>query len=139
MQILKRLIGFVVGLVYAVLLGLFSMLMTGGGHGNVIWILLFFATLFGGFFYPLMGLIVADLKPKASKIAFIAVFLLHLALVCTFFFYGIDESNSTSRDLTWEEHPYFISLMVILFSLPQLVLVGVFIKNVVQEWKPSFD
>lgn len=66
----RRLTGALIGLIYAVLYGFWTMLLTGGGHGNFLWFMLFFFGQFVGLFFPLMGFLVVDLRSKWAKVLF---------------------------------------------------------------------
>jgi len=74
---MRRLIGSIIGLVFGAAYGFFATLMTGGGHGNFLWIMMFFPTIFGLLVFPVIGFIAADLKPKIYKVFFVLVMLFH--------------------------------------------------------------
>lgn len=69
-SISKRAIAGAVGFIYAVLYGFWTMLITGGGHGNFIWLFLFITIEFVGLYFPLMTVIAVDLRRRATKIIF---------------------------------------------------------------------
>lgn len=76
----KRIIRGSVGLAFAFVYGLWTMLATGGGHGNFIWFYLFMTAGFFGFYYPTMAAFSADLRPKVLKVIFGALLAFHLVL-----------------------------------------------------------
>jgi len=43
-------------------------MVTGGGHGNVIWLYLFVIVEFVGLYFPLMAILSVDLRPTAVMI-----------------------------------------------------------------------
>jgi len=58
------------GLLYAVMYGFWTMLATGGGHGNFIWFLLFLFVEFVGLYFPLMCVLAVNLKSFFVKVIF---------------------------------------------------------------------
>ena len=58
----KRIIAGAIGLLFAVVYGLWTMMLTGGGHGNFIWCLLFLFVEFVGLYFPLMAILAVDLR-----------------------------------------------------------------------------
>jgi hypothetical protein len=76
----KRFAWAAVGLIYAVIYGFWTALLTGGGHGNFLWLVLFLLTYFFGGIFPAMGFILADLRPIWAKSAGLAISLVSAAL-----------------------------------------------------------
>ncbi|MEO7660700.1 MAG: hypothetical protein ABIV48_13885 [Pyrinomonadaceae bacterium] len=66
----KRTYAVAIGVVYAVIYGFWTMLATGGGHGNFIWFLLFLFVEFGGLYFPLMVALSVNLKPFLVRVIF---------------------------------------------------------------------
>lgn len=66
----KRLIAATVGLFYAVIYGFWTMIATGGGHVNFVWIWLFIAVGFLGLYYPLMAVMAVNLRNFVTKLIF---------------------------------------------------------------------
>lgn len=66
----KRLIAGLIGLAYAVVYGFWTMLATGGGHINFIWLFLFLFLGFGGLYYPMMAMLSVNLRGMFRKIVF---------------------------------------------------------------------
>lgn len=63
----KRFIAGAVGVVYALLYGFWTLLLTGGGHVNFIWFLLFFFVEFCGLYFPLMAVLAVNLRGMFLK------------------------------------------------------------------------
>lgn len=116
----RRLIGLAIGLAFGGLLGFFLMLMTGGGHGNFGWFVFFLMTSMLGLFYPAIGFLIADLRPMLVKSAFIALFLVHIFLVVLFFSEGMIAANASPRDLSFQQAPVMVVVLVALLSVPQI-------------------
>lgn len=66
----RQVIAGAVGLVYAVIYGFWTMLATGGGHGNFVWIGLFLFVEFFGLYFPLMCVLAVNLRSFFIKILF---------------------------------------------------------------------
>jgi hypothetical protein len=66
----KRIIAAAVGIVYAIVYGFWTLLGTGGGHGNFIWLMLVIFPGLLGIYYPLMAVLAVDLRPFAAKVVF---------------------------------------------------------------------
>ena len=58
----KRFLAGTSGVAYAILYGFWTLLLTGGGHVNFIWFLLFFFVEFCGLYFPLMAVLAVDLR-----------------------------------------------------------------------------
>ena len=69
-MLLKRFAAGVIGVLYAVLYGFWAMLATGGGHVNFIWLFLFFIVGFFGLYYPVMAVLLVDLRKRLLKMIF---------------------------------------------------------------------
>lgn len=67
---LKRIIAGVIGLFFAVVYGFWTMLITGGGHGNFVWFMMFMTIEYFGLYFPLMSVMAVDLRSKLIKIVF---------------------------------------------------------------------
>lgn len=74
----KRFVAAAIGLIYAILYGVFTLMITGGGHGNFIWFTLFLGTYFVGIFFPVAGFLVVDLHAKWARISIVVLLSLHL-------------------------------------------------------------
>ena len=74
----KRLTWAAAGLGYALLYGFWTAFITGGGHGNFIWFLLFIFVEFLGLYFPLMAALGADLDTRGKRIVFGSLILFNL-------------------------------------------------------------
>lgn len=61
-KVRQRVIAGLIGSVYAVVYGFWTLLLTGGGHVNFIWSFLFFVVEFFGLYFPLMAVLLIDLR-----------------------------------------------------------------------------
>lgn len=60
----------VIGVLYAIVYGFWTLLATGGGHGNFIWFALFFFAGCFGLYYPLMSVLAVDLRERFIRLVF---------------------------------------------------------------------
>jgi len=67
---IKRFIAGAVGLLYAVVYGFWTLIATGGGHVNFIWIFLFVSVGFLGLYYPVMAVMTVDLRSRVIRLIF---------------------------------------------------------------------
>jgi len=66
----KPILAVVGGFVYALIYGFWTLFITGGGHGNFIWIGLFLFTEFFGLYVPLMAFLALNLTTLFRKVVF---------------------------------------------------------------------
>lgn len=66
----KQIIWGVSGVLYAFVYGLWTIMATGGGHGNFIWFFLFLSVNFCGLYFPIMAALAVDLRENPAMIAF---------------------------------------------------------------------
>jgi hypothetical protein len=67
---IKRIIAGAIGLLFAVVYGFWTMLITGGGHGNFVWFMMFMTVEYFGLYFPVMSVMAVDLRSKLTKIVF---------------------------------------------------------------------
>jgi hypothetical protein len=101
----KRLIRGAIGTLYAVVYGVWTMLATGGGHGNFIWFILFMFVEFFGIYFPVMAVLSVNLRPRMTKIVFGSFIFFNLT--ASFVLIGSWISGFSSESLddftkTWE-------------------------------------
>jgi hypothetical protein len=92
----KRLAAGFVGLAYAALYGFLTMLATGGGHGNFIWLMLFVFVEFFGIYIPLMAILAVDLRSRFVKIVFGALIGFNIVASCILIGGWITEAGENS-------------------------------------------
>lgn len=139
----KRIIRGTVGLLFGFIYGFWTILATGGGHGNFIWLYLFMIAGFYGFYYPIMAALSADLRPTILKVVFGALIIFNLlassALIIAWVF-GLTGKRLDEFEKTYEA----IGLWGVLFSgavhfLPTIVFVFQWVVAVVWDASPSDD
>jgi hypothetical protein len=121
----KRVIGGVAGLGYAICYGFWTMLLTGGGHGNFIWMILFFTAYFFGLFFPVMGALVVDLRSVIAKAVFgtfLFVSLLINVIMITPILLGSPGDTTTDFEKSLARDTAMVIFSAIVHFLPLAVL-----------------
>ena len=119
----KRSIGFLIGLFYAATYGFWTMLITGGGHGNFLWFWLFCNTYFLGLFFPIAGLLVADLNPKSARISLAILLSVHFLALSGNLIFGLGQMTDDIQR-SWDRVTHTsIVIMTIVHVLPPILLV----------------
>jgi|GEM_PF-3432940 len=137
-----RLIGLVVGLVYAVLYGFWTMMATGGGHGNFTWLLLFCVAEFLGLFFPIMGFLVVNLRPFWAKVSCGVLLSVTVLLTAYMLVDGLGPDGMDDIIKSWNRDQIaFIVLSVVHFAplvvIGAVLLKSIFIDDSMLEEKPK--
>lgn len=123
-----------IGLIYAAVLGFFSILVTGGGHGNFIWPELFFNVFCFGIFYPINSAFVVDLRQKTIRLAFGTIIALEtIIIVLRYLGGGISDKSAAETLAQWKEYPTDIVLMGVLFAGPFVVYMAAFVYSLARS------
>jgi hypothetical protein len=135
MGIWKRLLGLVIGLIFGAIYGFIALLSTGGGHGNFIWIMMFFPTMFGLLVFPVIGFLAVDLKARIYRIIFVLVMLFHYVGI----FIQLYGSESLLRDTRkiWALEPQVTILGASIYLLIQLFIWAFFVRGLLSA--PATD
>ena len=130
----KRVIGGLVGLGYAICYGFWTMLLTGGGHGNFIWMILFFTAYLLGLFFPIMGALAVDLRPIIATAAFgtllIVSLTIHVIMIAPILS-GSPGDMSSDLQKTWARGGSMVIFSAILHFLPIAVLSLILVRSIV--------
>ncbi len=132
----KRIIGGLIGGAFAAIYGFFTILTTGGGHGNLVWFLMFVIAEFFGLYFVVMGALAADLKTFFQKVLFASLlaygFLVSILMIGMWIGGGnSDWTNDFSK--VWTSNyglvlftgvVHFFPLMIFTFILVRSILVG---------------
>lgn len=124
---LKRVVGFSLGLSYDVVL-VISLLVIDSDRP---WHIFFFFTSFLGTLYPGIGLLVVDLKSPISKAAFVALFAVHIFLAASFFLSNeLFAAPGRNRML---EYSFSSVVFFALAVIPQSLCIIYFIHHIVRN------
>ena len=119
----KQIIGAAIGLLYAIVYGFFSMLITGGGHANFLWMMAFIFTFFFGLFFPIAGGLVADIDNRAARISLVGLLCLnHLATIWFFFLGGLTDDGYADMIRSWNHFREIFIVATFLHLLPIVAL-----------------
>lgn len=129
----KRVIAAFAGSVYAVIYGFWTMLLTGGGHGNFVWIGLFIFVEFFGLYFPLMAFLTFGLKSFSAKLIYTSLILFNL-LASTVMILGWITEPATERASDFDRTVQldgigFVLITATIHFLPTLIFAGVLVKT----------
>lgn len=128
----KRIKWALIGLVWALAYGFLSALITGGGHGNFVWLITFFFGYLFGTFIPIMGFIGADPRPfwaKTTGISIVVFWFVFTAIAL------VQSSDGFRDDIvnSWERSPLFFIFMSGIHLMPISIFTGSLISGFLQD------
>jgi hypothetical protein len=129
----KRVIAGIVGIVYAVAYGFWTMLITGGGHGNFIWLFLFLFPEFLGLYFPLMLVLSVDLRSIFAKSLYGALIAFNLVVSAIMINGWVSEPGNDDRPSDYSRMVEINGIGTVLFMaalhfLPTLVFLLIWIR-----------
>jgi len=130
-SIAKRAIGLAIGFIFAFVYGFFTMLATGGGHGNVLWFLLFLYAGLYGFYYPLIGFVIPDMRPFWARAIAVSLVVANLSISVIVIIWAViiqDIQKSWRRDST-----VFIFLAVVHFGPLVVIAINVISRSLIEK------
>jgi hypothetical protein len=132
----KRLIAGFVGLVYAVIYGFWTMLLTGGGHGNFIWFMMFLLIEFFGLYFPLMAAMAANLRSVAARTVFGAFIAFNLITSSVMIYGWVTEAGENGKPSDFSKMVQISGIESILFFagvhfLPTFVFLFFLIRSII--------
>lgn len=128
----KRLIWAAIGFGYAVVYGFWTMLVTGGGHGNFLWLFLFLSAYFFGGIFPAMGFILADLRPLWAKASGLAISIASIGI--TGFHLCFLGSEGTEDIIeSWNRSPIGFVVLSLIHILPLTAFIGLIVHSFYRE------
>jgi hypothetical protein len=138
---IKRIIAGVAGLIFAVVYGFWTMLLTGGGHGNFIWVGMFLFVEFFGLYFPLMAILAVDLRRRFTKVVFGSLMVFNLVASSIMIAGWIGESGG-DRPSDYEKMMQISGSDWVVFSaavhfLPTLIFAVLLIRSILAG--PSMD
>ena len=93
----KKIIFGLLGFLYAVVYGFWTMMATGGGHGNFIWFLLFLMPGIFGLYFPLMAALAVELRERFIRMIFAGLLGFNLVTSIVMIVGWITESPTDGR------------------------------------------
>lgn len=132
----KRLIFAAVGFAYAFIYGFWTMFITGGGHGNFLWLMLFFFGYIAGLFFPIAGFIIADLRPLSAKSAGIAILAVNLFLT-VLHFATLGEEGTKDLAESWDRSSAGFMVASVIHVFPAVLLLALVCRAFLLEEQVS--
>ncbi len=129
----KQIIWGAIGLLYAFVYGFFTMLATGGGHGNFIWFILFLTVEFIGLYFPLMAILAVDLRRRATKMIFgtlIGFNLIASSVVILGWIQELPDGKPTDFQKMTQYGVKGVIFNVAVHFLPTILFAGLLIKSI---------
>lgn len=117
---LRRFLWGIAGLVWALGHGFLTLLVTGGGHGNFLWVSVFVFGYFFGLFIPVSAVIVSDPKPFWARVSGWCLVALTLALTIVSLV-TFDEGMMGDVSRSWDRSPSLFVFMSVLHFVPVAV------------------
>ena len=135
-QATKRVIAGIIGFAYAVTYGFWTMLLTGGGHGNFVWFGMFLFVEFFGLYFPLMAVLAVDLRSFIIKVVFGTLIAFNLIASSVMVFGWITETEPVRNGLTDFERRLqldgvgFIIIEITVHLLPTLIFAFLLVRSI---------
>ena len=124
----RRLIFAALGFAYAFLYGLWTVFITGGGHGNFIWFMLFFFGYLGGLFFPIAGFILADLRPLWARATGLSILIVNLTLT-VFHFATMGEISHNDLAESWDRSSTGFMVASVIHAFPAVLLLALICRS----------
>lgn len=126
----KRWIGVGVGLAYAICYGFWTMMLTGGGHGNFLWFMLFLLAEVLGIFFPVLGFVVVDLRPIWAKITLGLLLALSLGTTAYLVAGGLGQDGMDDILKSWNQTPFLFIFATTIHFAPFVVSITLLLKSI---------
>lgn len=130
----KQIIAGAIGLLFAFVYGLWTMMLTGGGHGNFIWFILFLTAGLLGLYYPLMAVLAVDLRSLIAKVIFGSLIGFNLVVSLFHIIKWITEAadgRPTDFQKMWKMGAFWVVFSVFAHFLPTIIFLFLLIKSIV--------
>ncbi|MBK7932781.1 MAG: hypothetical protein IPK01_04640 [Acidobacteria bacterium] len=110
------------------------MMITGGGHGNFIWFLLFLFVEFVGIYFPLMAILAVDLRSFLAKILFSSLICFNLIVSSIMIIGRMTESGGarpTDFQKMWQMGAGWVVFAAFAHFLPTIIFLFLLIRSIV--------
>jgi hypothetical protein len=139
----NRVIAGGVGLLFAVIYGFWTAILTGGGHVNFIWIGLFIFVEFFGLYFPLMAVLAVNLRSFVTKIVFASLIAFNL-LASSIMILGWVSEPPDDRPSDFERTVRANGIGDVIFFaaihfLPTMIFLFILIKSILSGPSPDED
>ncbi len=129
----KRIIAAGVGLFYAFVYGVWTLMLTGGGHGNFIWFFLFFSAGLLGFYYPVMAFLVLDLRPLVTRVISGSLIGFNLTVSVIWIIKWVTEldgNRPTDFQKMWQMAPGWVLFAAFVHFLPTVIFLFFLVRSI---------
>lgn len=132
----KRIIAGVIGLFFAVVYGFWTMLATGGGHGNFLSLMLFIFVEFFGLYFPLMAILAVNLRTFIVKVIFGSLIAFNLIFSCIMIIGWITDTEIARNSLTdfdmviQSNGTFWVVFMIGAHFFPTLIFAFLLLKSI---------
>jgi hypothetical protein len=129
----KRIIAGAIGVLFAVVYGGWTMMLTGGGHGNFIWFIAFLTAGILGLYYPVMAFLAVDLRPLLAKVIFGSLIVFNLIVSLIWIIKWVTESDDgqpTDFQKMWQMGSGWLLFAAFAHFLPTVVFLFVLIRSI---------
>jgi hypothetical protein len=139
-EIWKRVIAGLIGVAFAICYGFWTMLATGGGHVNFIWLLLFIFVEFFGLYFPIMAILSVNLRPLITKVVFgsLVGFNLFASVLMIVDWIGDRSEEVTDFARTLRSNGYeTVVICGAIHFLPTIVFAALLIRSIIRGTRES--
>lgn len=107
------------------------MLLAGGGHGEIVWLIMFLTAGLAGFYYPIMAFLSVDLRSLISKSIYGS--LIGFNLIVSFFWlirsgFGSDMGRPSDFQKMGNSEPFLVLFAAFAHFLPTIVFLLILIN-----------
>lgn len=125
-----KIVATLVALIYATVYGLFTMLNTGGGHGNFVWFLMFMFVEFFGLYFPIMAYLSFGLKTFMRRVVYSSLVIFNLVASSVLIMGDVLEHSKFSEDGTRLIDKISVSSYIVcgvIHFIPTLIFAGILV------------
>ena len=130
---IKHIIAGGIGLLFALIYGVWTIMLTGGGHGNFIWFSLFLTAGLLGIYYPFMAFLAIDLSSLIAKIVFGSLIAFNLIVSLFWIIKWITEANDgrpTDFQKMWQMGAGWVLFAAFAHFLPTIFFLLLLIRSI---------
>ena len=116
-------------------------MLTGGGHGNFIWCLLFLFVEFVGLYFPLMAILAVDLRSFLAKMLFSSLICFNLIVSLIMIVGWMTESGAGPSDFQkmWQMGAGWVVFAAFAHFLPTIIFLFLLIRSIMCGSSLSVD
>lgn len=126
-----RLLGALVGLGYAAFSGFLALASTGGGHGTMMFLMVFAVPNLCGLYYPMMGWMAVGLDSPRKRMIFGSLLAVNVIISTFIFVSGFWEDPYAAR--VWRSNPQEVILFTASFAIPSVLFAGILLNSIMRR------